>query len=1851
MNAGKQVRIKGMKKLLLLGVLGFFVHLTAHAQLANNRTDAEFICASELGVSISNSLYGVEAGDPTPSCLGGDVNQSAWFKVKARAAGTIEINLKYIEAGKQFVVAAYPESSVTNASEVNCAVLDNGTTTMTFAAGAADEVYYIMVEGVGGVEGNFTISSTGSAIASPDLVLIPTKVIGGFGEDVTFTNNSVIKGDNDAFELVVEFDDSKALIPCEVNTEDWAKPKIVDISGNAKDIEITPGSEYSLEDEFPKGATITLTSDFPGTWKLTIRPRDHECFDARYSQLTSTSDVLRLMAYIKDTGGNDLVDDGSGCPAPFCEQLPPSAWQATAKLLPEQDASGFKGNVTDWTWTFTDKSNNSLLYTIGLGDVDFNTSIDNKEVSFNYAVPAGVSDFDVKVEVVGDFGPFDETYNYISYAPIVPEVVTANGTDSIVVCLDDISVDSPLSFNVSNLGDFTGHPEAIAPPIAWEFHADMGTDTTSTGSSHEQLSFVSADNIIPGKYIVKAVMGDEGGCVAEGTAIVIVVQKEAIDEPVIVTEEPRPTGCNEDAYYPNEKVDFYFTVRDVTISQKAKVTATYAGQPVELTRVLPSDTVANEIIVSSDTATFVASILYNGTTSVFEITVENLEYPTTCETKYSKTLEPAYEFEEPDLAANRDTVCISIIEDPIRSEPWLLTVANAASFSPEATKDTVVWDLGGLPVDASNFIGTLKDTVKFANSANLAYGEYTVTATLTDVNGCMSEKSILVRLVQKETITITNTERDGALVGCSQNAFYPGEKVDYYFSIIDVTPTEGSKITVSFDGSPITFEQVSPVTGSGTEFNLTDSASFKATVIMPDDFTSIPFVIQASNNTYTGICNPAKLLTLTRAYETNPAELSIENDTACIQSVSSANPIYFTVDNADTFSPKALDIVYWDLGGIDSAAWVISGDKGDTVIIEDRSLLTAGIYDINVRLVDVNGCEGLGSSKLHLVNSEVITVTDTLTDVVRDDCGTRAYLAGDQVTFNFDISDVTVGQSVQVTASYAGNVVYNVTQSDTTATHSFAITHSGDAADKVVIEVTNINYPTTCSVAKEIILPVEGENSPQLSASSATICKEEITDDEPVTILISNATTLPGGAGAISTDWTWSGLTHPMDSANILGNNIDPTRLQLVGLEADVYTVTANVTYGSGCSDVVTTSFTVLPQTDIAADTIELVSTEATCTIADQFQAGDVVDYKYQITGIEEDVVVSINYPRDTTFTVSAASGDTFDGTLRFTVQEGGELGQITVRSADVTSNSCTSSLPITLPFTSAPLAVEWTGNMPIDGVLCNSTEDMVLSVNVTSASSTTISWFINNVQQTSTNNTLPLNNLQQGVDYNVVVTVKNAICEVSDSVLVKSETSVAELETTIVSTPENEGCDGEKGFCKGEIIKLEYTPVGGTPPYQVLINIPSENIINEVSTLNDNSTQTLEFIVYDDAEVGFIKIWDNNSSEACAASYPIEVPVLELATALPNQNSDCTGSLTQVVGFVPECSSIEFDWSNSPNSNLIVGATDESTVTLNFDGQASGTYDFEVEVSGFGCSRIMTQTVEFSTNLPDTIIASTATTGFCLESLPQNGIVLTAKKFDSNGSSSLVGFDWSESPSASLAFVRAGTSLTESSLIIDVPANTPVGDYEFLVNVEDKDPDNNCSTTLSYVLRVIDIDEVEVINASINNETCTYKDITLQASGGITGVYKWSQVDPTTGAVKQQLSETSSKLVVNSEVAGTFRYMVEDASSSACVEAGFFDLVVNQCDLFIPNAFTPGKDSYNQTFEVKGISDKGWELLVINRYGTEVYRNESYDNSWDGGNLSDGTYFYTLTSPEGEKVYKGWVRIIRVNPIGDVNR
>ena len=71
--------------------------------------------------------------------------------------------------------------------------------------------------------------------------------------------------------------------------------------------------------------------------------------------------------------------------------------------------------------------------------------------------------------------------------------------------------------------------------------------------------------------------------------------------------------------------------------------------------------------------------------------------------------------------------------------------------------------------------------------------------------------------------------------------------------------------------------------------------------------------------------------------------------------------------------------------------------------------------------------------------------------------------------------------------------------------------------------------------------------------------------------------------------------------------------------------------------------------------------------------------------------------------------------------------------------------------------------------------------------------------------------------------------------------------------------------------------------------------------------------------------------------------------------------------------------------------------------------------------------------------------------------------------------------------------------------------------------------------------------------------------------------------------------------------------------------------NLFIADVLTPNGDGYNDKWVIVKPGNYEVAVIVYNRWGQEVYKNDRYNNEWDGkgtGNflgkdLPNGTYFY----------------------------
>jgi gliding motility-associated-like protein len=119
-----------------------------------------------------------------------------------------------------------------------------------------------------------------------------------------------------------------------------------------------------------------------------------------------------------------------------------------------------------------------------------------------------------------------------------------------------------------------------------------------------------------------------------------------------------------------------------------------------------------------------------------------------------------------------------------------------------------------------------------------------------------------------------------------------------------------------------------------------------------------------------------------------------------------------------------------------------------------------------------------------------------------------------------------------------------------------------------------------------------------------------------------------------------------------------------------------------------------------------------------------------------------------------------------------------------------------------------------------------------------------------------------------------------------------------------------------------------------------------------------------------------------------------------------------------------------------------------------------------------------------------------------------------------------------------------------------------------------------------------------------------------------------------------------NYSVLVTDPYSCQDQeSNSIAIEIVLFIAVTAD---MIPEGFSPNGDGINDRFEIQHIGQyPNSSLVVINRWGSEVYRKSPYDNTFNGvssngKDLPDATYFYILDLGNGDKPFNGYLIINR---------
>jgi gliding motility-associated-like protein len=112
------------------------------------------------------------------------------------------------------------------------------------------------------------------------------------------------------------------------------------------------------------------------------------------------------------------------------------------------------------------------------------------------------------------------------------------------------------------------------------------------------------------------------------------------------------------------------------------------------------------------------------------------------------------------------------------------------------------------------------------------------------------------------------------------------------------------------------------------------------------------------------------------------------------------------------------------------------------------------------------------------------------------------------------------------------------------------------------------------------------------------------------------------------------------------------------------------------------------------------------------------------------------------------------------------------------------------------------------------------------------------------------------------------------------------------------------------------------------------------------------------------------------------------------------------------------------------------------------------------------------------------------------------------------------------------------------------------------------------------------------------------------------------------------------------FTYQVTDADGYVTNIAAV-TIHIKETTVKFPTLFTPNGDGKNDVLEIGGLENYTEnELIIVNRWGNEVYRQRNYSNNWSGDGLNEGTYYYLLRvkKPDGTgwEVFKGFTTILR---------
>ncbi|MCX6272089.1 MAG: gliding motility-associated C-terminal domain-containing protein, partial [Bacteroidetes bacterium] len=185
-----------------------------------------------------------------------------------------------------------------------------------------------------------------------------------------------------------------------------------------------------------------------------------------------------------------------------------------------------------------------------------------------------------------------------------------------------------------------------------------------------------------------------------------------------------------------------------------------------------------------------------------------------------------------------------------------------------------------------------------------------------------------------------------------------------------------------------------------------------------------------------------------------------------------------------------------------------------------------------------------------------------------------------------------------------------------------------------------------------------------------------------------------------------------------------------------------------------------------------------------------------------------------------------------------------------------------------------------------------------------------------------------------------------------------------------------------------------------------------------------------------------------------------------------------------------------------------------------------------------------------------------------------------------------------------------------------------FIVTISDV---YGCEKTDSVLLHVYPL---PVLQISASEPTiCLGSSIQLTALGAIS--YQWFPFEG--------LSDSTGNSVTASPTHSNI-YTLIGTDLNSCTDSTAINIEVVDCQITIPNVFTPNGDGINDYFQVNYNGNSAYHIRVFNRWGIIMFENDDVKKPWNGEQqgteASAGTYYYVIWI--GNKEMKGTVTLLR---------